>query len=323
MQFNRSEIDSPPLQTIRLVSCVGVELELPHLPHFIQHYRDLGIPPSQMHILLNTADAASPRLAAAKAILAEAGVEDVRPWIADYTSDSMWAQRRQLQQDVAKPGDWIVSADVDEHHQYPAPLQEICGYCLSKGYNCVQGFLIDRLAENGELVEVSNTPELSSQFPVEADVLLPLAGRGDHHGTTGTTKVMLFRHDVLPSRGGHNPWKDGGTPHFLAGAKLASFRQVNFPHSRFSYPFRVDHYNWTSTRKATLEKRVTTPGVSPAGKELSNKLIPYLHKHGRIRLEDVVRRNPTAKRHSNWRFLSLQFRLQARVLGFLKQWGLR
>ncbi len=311
------------MQAIRLVSCVGVELELPHLPHFIRHYRDLGILPSHMHILLNTADGASPRLAAAKALLAESGVEDVREWIAEYTSDSMWAQRRQLQQEVAEPGDWIVSADVDEHHQYPAPLQEICRYCLSKGYNCVQGFLIDRLAENGELVEVSETPGLSSQFPVEADVLLPLAGRGDHHGTTGTTKVMLFRHDVLPSRGGHNPWKDGGTPHFLAGAKLASFRQVNLPHSRFSYPFRVDHYNWTSNRKATLEKRVTTPGVSPAGLELSNKLIPYLHEHGRIRLEDVVTRSPTAKRNSNWRFLSLRFRLQARLLRLLKQWGLR
>lgn len=311
------------MQAIRLVSCVGVELELPHLTHFIRHYLNLGIPPSHMHILLNTADGASSRLAAAKATLAEAGVKDVREWIADYTSDAMWAQRRQLQQDVAEPGDWIVSADVDEHHRYPAPLQEICRYCLSKGYNCVQGFLIDRLAANGELAEVSKAPELSSQFPVEADVLLPLAGRGDHHGTTGTTKVMLFRHDVLPSRGGHNPWKDGGTPHFLAGAKLAEFRQVNFAHSRFSFPFRVDHFNWTSTRKATLEKRVTTAGVSPAGMELSNKLIPYLQEHGRIRLEDVVTRNPTAKRVSNWRFLSLRFRLQARVVRLLKQWSLR
>lgn len=323
MQQDRKAIDSAPTIPIRLLSCVGVELELPHLSHFIQHYRDLGIPPSHMHILLNTTDSASPRLAAAKAILAEFGVEDVREWIAVYTSDAMWAQRRQLQQDVAEPGDWIVSADVDEHHQYPAPLQEICRYCLSKGFNCVQGFMIDRLAENGELIEVEETPKLSKQFPVEADVLLPLAGLGDHHGTTGTTKVMLFSHDVLPSRGGHNPWKDGKTPSFLAGAKLSTFRQVNFPHSRFNFPFRVDHYNWTSTRKATLEKRVTTPGVSPAGLELSNKLIPYLHKHGRIRLEDVATRRPDATRPSNWRFVSWRFRQQARLVRLLKQSGLR
>lgn len=323
MQLDRSKTGPAPLLAIRLVSCVGVELELPHLPHFIRHYLNLGIKPSHMHILLNTADETSPRLAAAKALLAESGVEDAREWIADYTSDTMWAQRRQLQQEVAEPGDWIVNADVDEHHQYPAPLQEVCRYCLSKGYNCVQGFMIDRLAENGELIEVSKTPELPNQFPVEADVLLSLAGHGDHHGTTGTTKLMLHSHDVLPSRGGHNPWKDSKTPIFLAGAKLAKFRQVNFPHSRFRYPFRVDHYNWTSTRKTTLEKRMSTPGASPAGMELSSKLTRYLNEHGRVRLEDVVTRSPAAKRHSNWRFLSLRFRLQARLLHLLKQWGLR
>lgn len=323
MQLDQSEMDSAPMVPIRLVSCVGVELELPHLSHFIRHYRDLGIPPSHMHILLNTTDEASPRLAAAKTLLAEEGVEDVREWIATYTSDSMWAQRRQLQQEVAEPGDWIVSADVDEFHQYPAPLQEICRYCLSKGYNCVQGFMIDRLADNGELVEVRETPELARQFPVEAEVLLALAGLGDHHGTTGTTKLMLFRQDVLPSRGGHNPWKDGGTPHFLAGAKLSTFRQVNFPHSRFRYPFRVDHYNWTSTRKKTLEKRVATPGVSPAGMELSTKLINYLHQHGRIRLGDVMTRDPAARRHGDWRWVNLRYRLQARLVGLLKQMGLR
>lgn len=321
--MDRSEIGSAASLTIRLVSCIGVELELPHLSHFIRHYRDLGIPPAHMHILLNTADAASPRLAAAKALLAELGVEDVREWIAVYTSESMWAKRREVQQDVAEPGDWIVSADVDEFHQYPAPLQQICRYCLSKGFNCVQGFMIDRLADNGELIEVTETPELSRQFPVEADVLLTLAGRGKHHGPAGTTKMMLFRHDLLPSRGGHFPLQDGTTPRFLAGAELDKFRQVNFPHARFSHPFRVDHYNWTSSRRATLEKRVATPGVSPAGLELSGKLIPYLLEHGRVRLEDVVLRSPTARRHSNWRFLSLRFRLQARLVRLLKQWGLR
>ncbi|MGO1502864.1 MAG: hypothetical protein ACTHWH_16450 [Marinobacter sp.] len=323
MGFDRSGTGLAPLVAIRLISCVGVELELPLLSHFIRHYRDLGIPLSHMHILLNTADIASPRLAAAKALLADLGVEDVREWIADYTSDTMWAQRRQLQQDVAEPGDWIVSADVDEHHQYPAPLQEICEYCLSNGYNCVQGFMIDRLAANGELAEVNATPELSSQFPVEADVLLTLAGRGDHHGIDGTTKVMLLCHDVLPSRGGHNPWKDGKTPQFLAGAKLAKFRQATRPHSRFSYPFRVDHYNWTANRKTTLEKRVASPDVSPAGRELSNKLIPYLQKHGRVRLEDVATRRASAARHSNWRLLSVQYRLHARLLSLLKRLRLR
>ncbi|WP_416397977.1 hypothetical protein [Allohahella sp. A8] len=302
---------------IRLLTCIGVELELVHLPHFLRHYLDLGILPGNIHILLNTTDAASPRLATAKEILATFGVSDVREWIGDYTSDVMWQQRRSLQLDVVRPGDWVLNADVDEHHHYPAPLTEICSYCQRKDFNSVQGVLVDRLAENGELIEVDSRPELSQQFPVEAEVQLALIGCGKHHGVDSTTKLMLHSYNVLPGRGGHNPWRDGEAGRFLVGARLATFPQTSSPAFRFSYPFRVDHYKWTSTRKATYERRMATPGVSPAGLEEGGKLTRYLDTHGRIRPEDVAVRSKAFGFRANWRTLSLLLRLQARLRYFL------
>ena len=319
MQFDNIESVPAKPPAIRLVSCVGVDLELPHLQHFLQHYHQLGVQPSHMHVLLNTADPASPRLAVARDILTAFGVVDVRDWIAAYTSDSMWEQRRLLQQDIAHPGDWLINADVDEHHAYPAPIKEICDYCRQKGYNGIQGFLIDRLARNGELLEVTDRPELAQQFPLEAEVNSTLIGSGQHHGVDSSIKLMLHSHDVLPGRGGHNPSQQGSVPRFLAGGRLATFPQAMNPTFRFNYPFRVDHYKWTSTRKTTYERRIATPGASPAGLEEGSRVTRYLNTYQRVRPEDVHVRKATAGRSQYWRLLSLRLRLQARLQHFLAQ----
>ena len=109
---------------------------------------------------------------------------------------------------------------------------------------------------------------------------LSLMGRGEHHGLDGTVKLMLHAHDVLPSRGGHNPFADGAPPRFLAGARLARHPGIADPAFRFAYPFRVDHYKWTATRQDTFNRRLSTPGVSPAGAEVGGKMTRYLSEHG-------------------------------------------
>ena len=124
---------------VRLISCLGIDLELPLLPHFFTHYTKIGIDPANMHLILNTADAANPDLAEAERILDGFGAAPPVRWIAPYTSDTMWETRRALQRDVARPGDWIVNADMDEHHVYPAAISGIVRHCHAKGHNAVQG----------------------------------------------------------------------------------------------------------------------------------------------------------------------------------------
>lgn len=299
---------------VRVMTCLGVDLEMPHLRHFLNHYIGLGVNPANIHLIANTQDAASPGLAQTAEILAEFGAPAPYLWIEQYTSDGMWQQRRDLQRRHAQPGDWIINADIDEHHQYPTALSAIIQYCEMKGYNCVQGFLVDRLAHEGELAQLNEEPPLAQQYPLEAEVHLALVGRGEHHGIDGTTKLMLHRWDVLPSRGGHNPWAKGAEPRYLAGLRLATHPRATDPEFRFAFPFRVDHYKWTATRQRTFERRIAAPGVSAAGREVGGKMISYLSKHGRIRPQDVsVKSAQMSKSWLGWKALSLRMRLGARL----------
>ncbi len=299
---------------LAVVTCLGVDLELAHVPHFMRHYTSIGVAARDIHVLLNTADPDSPNLEAAEAMLAAFSAAPPTRWIAAYTSDTMWAERRRLQQKLDRPDAWILNADIDEHHQYPAPLDRIVAHCRAKGYNAVQGFLIDRLATGGDLAALADAPPLAAQYPLESEVDLSIMGRGAHHGVDGTLKLMLHHASVLPSRGGHNPSPEGAPPRFVAGGRLASFPRATDPAFRFAYPFRVDHYKWTATRLTTFRRRLATPGVSPAGRETGEKMTTYLARHGRVRLEDVAVRPPGARRtDAGWTLFCLRMRLAARA----------
>ncbi|WP_299652299.1 hypothetical protein [uncultured Jannaschia sp.] len=306
-------MSSPPNHTIDLqvISCLGVELEAGFLTHFLAHYTALGVPVANIHLILNAGRADAPELDAAEAVLAAHGAARPHRWIAPYTSDAMWAERRALQMRIARPEDWVLNADADEHHAYPDTPAAIARYCERKGYNAVQGVMIDRLAVDGTLAPVAAKPALAAQFPVAAEVAVALFGRR-RSSLDGTVKLMMHRGDVLPSRGGHNPWGEGAAPRFLAGARLATFPGIEDPAIRLRFPFRVDHYNWTAGRQASLERRLATPGVSTAGRAFGTQVLDYLARHGRIRPEDVVlglARPPAA----GWRRLMLGMRLAARL----------
>jgi hypothetical protein len=286
---------------VRLISCVGVESELALLGHFLAHYRALGIAPEHMHLILNTTDPTSANLQRARALLAEAGTEPAKEWIAAYTSDTMWAERRALQAEVAKAKDWIISADVDEFHEYPAPLDEFLASCAKQKVTAVQGVFIDRLAPQGRLATVAPDVPLAEQFPVEADVICSIGQRGQHHNWFGTVKLMAFRGNVMPSRGGHHPL-DGVPARYLYGLPLGRFRRVGEPGFRFSVPTRVHHYKWTAALPGNLERRLATLGVSPAGAEYGGKLMSYLAATRRIALEEVPIRRPTTFDRLPWQW---------------------
>ena len=295
-----------------MISCLGVELELPFLPHFLDHYEGLGIAPGDIHVILNARNADAPGLAEAAALLSARGAARPHAWIAPYTSDAMWAERRALQARVATPGTWVLNADADEHHAYPAPPAEIAAWCDGKGINAVQGMMIDRLAPDGRLAPVAATPALAAQFPVAAETAVALFGRGGAY-LDGTVKLMLHRGDVFPSRGGHNPLAHASAPlRFLAGARLATFPGTAEPRFRLRFPFRVDHYNWTATRAESLQRRLATPGVSEAGRVFGGQVLGYLDKSGRVRMEDAVT-GPAAPPAAGWRRRMLGLRLAARA----------
>ncbi|NDV00064.1 glycosyltransferase family 2 protein [Pseudoroseicyclus tamaricis] len=295
---------------IRLVSCVGVGLDLAFLPHFLRHYAGLGIEPAHMHFILNAGEEEGAALERAEAMLAEFGAAPPRLWRGTYSSEAMWAERRALQREVAAPEEWIVNSDVDEHYSFPAPLPEIVEHCRQVGATCVQGLQIDRFAADGTLAPVADAPALAEQFPSEGEASFHIFGGGKHQGISGTTKIMLHRADVFPRRGGHNPeglTKDSrgaasaDGPRFLAGRPLHTFREIADPAFRFAFPFQSAHYKWTAARLPSIERRLSAAEVSPAGREFGGKVQDYMAQNGRIRLDDVALRAPGDRPEPNWR----------------------
>lgn len=303
-----------------LLSCLGVDLELVLLAHFLEHYAALGVAAERIHVLLNSTDPASPRLADAERMLAAHGAAPPVRWIESYTSEGMWRQRRELQRRVATAEDWVINADIDEHHDYPATLGTLIAYCERKGYTCVQGMMIDRLAAGGALAPVDARPALAEQFPIAAEVAIPVFGRVRGAGLEGTFKLMLHRGDVLPQRGGHNASPEGATPRYLFGNRLGAHRRADDPDFRLRFPFRVWHYKWNALRRDKIDRRVATPGASVAGVEFGASALDYLARHGRIRLADVVTVDP-ARRVRAWRTLALRMRLSARIRYRLRRSG--
>jgi hypothetical protein len=283
--------------TVRLISCVGVEHDLALLPHFLRYYLGLGIAPERMHLVLNAERKGTDAMAAALAVLAAHDVEPAEVWIAPYTSDAMWEKRRAVQRRVAAASDWVVSADVDEFHEFPAALPAFLDYCERRGANCVQGVFIDRLAPGGRLAAVQPAPSIWEQFPLEADVICTIRRAEEGKFWYGTVNVMACRGDVLPSRGGHHPLSDGRPVSYLLGRPLAEFPWITDPAFRFALPLRVHHFKWTDRLAGGLQRRLATPGASSRGRAYGRLLLDHFEENGGVALGGLpVKRRARADR---------------------------
>lgn len=270
-----------------LITCVGVTHDLPLLPHFLAHYIALGVRPERMFPILNAPREDAPGLAEAHRILAAHGVPGVASWIAPYTSAAMWQKRREVQDRVATERDWVLSADVDEFHDYPEPLADFLARMDGLGVTCVQGVFIDRLAEDGRLAPVRESPAVLEQFPIEADVIWSLAG-GKGYDRRGTVKVMALRPPLRPGRGGHRLEREGAARH-VYGHPLGDFPGIDRPAGRFSVPTRVHHVHWTDSLPERLRIRLATPGVSRAGAAYGRIQLDHFEAHGGVALERIAR----------------------------------
>lgn len=284
---------APATNTPRLISCLGVETDLALLEHFLAHYAGLGIAPDQMHLLLNAPTAESPALGTARDRLAAFGAAPPHVWIGTYSSAEMWHRRRQIQDEVAGPRDWIVSADVDEFHSYPCPLGELFAYLDLIGANVLQGPMIDRLAPEGALAEITPDRPLPEQFPICSDAMIALGKTAGQDDSAGTLKVMLCRPGIFPGQGGHfpkPPGEAGPWPAYAHGVALAAFPRAKEAGFRLMQPALVHHYKWHAGLAARWQARLDRPqGASGPAQRYGERMLSHLDATGgRIDLSAVA-----------------------------------
>lgn len=275
-----------PAVAPHLVSCVGAGRDDALVGHFVAHYRGLGIPAERMHVVVHADEGDDAALDRTVERLAGLGVVPADVWRGTYTSGELWQRRRAVQRRLVRPSEWLVSADVDELHAYPAPLAEVVAHLEELGATVLQGPMLDRVAPGGVLAPVDPRRPLAEQFPVVADVMCPVAGRAGPGSGDGTVKMMLFRGDVLPGIGGHAPWVARHGPwrregvRYAAGRPLAGFRDVTDARWRFAQPAAVHHYKWTAGLAEDTRRRREAPGASEAGTTYGDAVLDHLARHG-------------------------------------------
>lgn len=301
-----------------LISCVGVENDLPYLEHFLRHYERLGIAPANMRLILQSANPGSPRLHAAREILDRHGIPEPRLWTEPYSSRTMWEQRRRLQQEIAGPSDWVVSADVDEFHEYPAPLAEIVAWCEREGHDVVQGPFIDRLPADGHLTELP-PPEVSidEAYPVQTELRHHIGGHTRNVNLGGSVNLMLIRGDVMPGIGGHNALPSDRSYSYALGGPLWRFRRLAEPRFLFAMPFLVHHYKWTAGLLERLRERLDHQEMTPAAREYTEKVVAFFEGRG-VPMEGLAKRDPARDARADWKAKAAELRRRhARMLPML------
>ncbi|WP_181408174.1 hypothetical protein [Pararhizobium mangrovi] len=301
-----------PLRGVRLFSCVGLDADAALLAPFLDHYIGLGLDPATMHLILNQAERDEAKLAAAHRVLRDRGVGEPDVWIGAYTSETMWERRREMQQRCCAADDWVVSADVDEFHVYPAPLGDMIAWMEENRFDVLDGPMIDRLAVDGTLPPITPERSLDRQFPLEADIMCTAGKRHGEKDATGTVTMMLFRARFEPGRGGHGPLQKNAA--FAYGMNLAAFPRIKDPAFRFRLPARVNHFKWHGAVQASIERRMNTPGASTAGTTYGQRMLDYLAKgEGRVDVDTVPVRGPMDRAPADWKGAFADYRSQARA----------
>lgn len=187
-KFNSAaDVDSYP---IRLCAVIGDNCDM--LPHFIDHYRDLGV--DEFHIILHAPPDKEDFRAEALRIMQTKGIIPAQIYEGGWNSRISTNLINSLK--TQYPDDWFVVADSDELQIYEKPLRDIINGIRDCGQTYITGSFVDRISEDGAMKAIDDQSSIWEQFPYAGFVSFPLSGAMPY-------KITACRGDVILSQGQH------------------------------------------------------------------------------------------------------------------------
>lgn len=159
------------------------------LPHFLNHYRNLGV----KRFLFGVQDV--PNQDELMRELGKCGddVFVVARMIGYHPCGYVMVNA--IRENVAS--DWFLVPDLDEFQKYPMRLDEMLDSLEQNGCNCILGRLVDRITPDGYIPEGLTSQDIMEQFPVS--VLF-----SEHIMKQDCRKVMLAKKDLMLNIGKHS-----------------------------------------------------------------------------------------------------------------------
>mmetsp|Transcript_43035 Transcript_43035/g.82104 ORF Transcript_43035/g.82104 Transcript_43035/m.82104 type:complete len:435 (+) Transcript_43035:1718-3022(+) len=165
------------------------------LPQFIAHYEQLGVSKENMLFTIHVPPECN--LPIVKSLIEQLHGNGIYydTFVGQWTSEALMFHQAHKLKACTASSDWIIVADSDEFHEYPAPVPLFFQRLDRGNYNVVNGMFLDRVSLSGQLKPLTNIP-VHRQFP--------LGCRLHKVFNLGTPKkVMAFKGYLRINRGHH------------------------------------------------------------------------------------------------------------------------
>jgi hypothetical protein len=219
---------------IYLRSTIGVHRDLPLLRHFVDHYRALGV--TEFLFALHSPTEDHSKLGDARRILEDLEIVPARIWITQqWNTGANASVHRELVEHLPEDA-WIVTADIDEFHEFPHALKRFSKTLEEAGQNVTRGRLTERVAGDFRLHAIRDHPNIQSQFPVET-----------YFGIGNPGKIILHRNFILTEPGHHSV--DAQSKHCAVYypdiLKVGHFKWFEGVGDKFTDPALIAHHSET------------------------------------------------------------------------------
>jgi len=223
---------------IKLISHISSATSPALISHFINHYLNMGV--EEFLVILHKVDNNS---SVAENILSRYGIKPVM-LVSDYSARLKDQRIMMVKAENVLPDDWIIYADVDELQVYPDNLVKILKKCDQLGHQSLTGQFVDRLAKNGELKEITESPSIWEQFPYTADVTSTITGGW-------TRKICVAKGSVsLNYSGSHN--------RIYGCSNRREYQATYLDITAWPENTEIHHFKWDKTLTVRVDRKINS-----------------------------------------------------------------
>jgi hypothetical protein len=237
-------------EKIFLAAVVDVKRPL-LVQHFITHYKSLGVELADFLIVVNFQDVSEQNSRGAKTVkksLERCNISFVS-WTGPFTTGVKHVHLLHLVSTRVSTHDWIIWADSDEFHHFPMRVVDFVDLVGRNSSTAVRGYLVDRLAREGELHPIRAGQNIQVQFPLQCQITTRLLKGNIRKVVLTKGSYVDAGHHAIPS------WayfSDRGTAHLLPPWLTQS--RVSW----WNDSVYIAHYKWTAGAVEYLKSRMAT-----------------------------------------------------------------
>jgi hypothetical protein len=186
-RVSRAANDAPAVFVAAVIDTMRPAL----VPHFIKHYRDLGVRADHFVLVVHMNKSDDARQVTA--FLSDANIPFVEWWGPFTTGVKLFHLLHALS--ITRANDFVVWADLDEFHEFAPFLpsldhRSVANLFRANRCNSLQGRLVDRVALNGDLPQFQPDIDIQQQFPLRCNLTTNLV-YGDPRKTVLTPASLI------------------------------------------------------------------------------------------------------------------------------------